>query len=386
MLPAIDVLLWDPMNSVVLFGVGGVGSLIARSLAGMPVISDLWLIASNERRLEDECMNVRIAAESAGHARIRVHTVALDLFDQARTADVLARSKAGVIINTATMRSWFALATALPAKVWQPIYRASRFGPWLPINLAPAISIMQARRAALPDAAVVNVAFPDGVNPVLAKVGLAPTIGAGNSEIIAAVLRIAAAQVLDSHVEEIETSLVAHHFHLANLDDDVAWNERAFWYRIRHRGEDMTEFLNSRGFRQVVRRLCPHRSSVPAAVTAVRNTRRLFGEDAGAVVHCSAPHGLPGGFDVRFEGGRPTVAMPQGMTMDRAGGVLHAAMQGEGIDAILGDGSVRMGAGESEVMRRQFGYDCPVLKFDETLARGRELLARFDERVAAQRG
>ncbi|HDR9759525.1 TPA: hypothetical protein ACK3Q6_003200 [Burkholderia cepacia] len=345
----------------------------------MPAIRDLWLFAGNPQRLDEAAMDVRIAAESAGNALIRVHTVALDLFDEARTADALARSEADVIINTATMRSWFTLATALPAQTWREIYGVSRFGPWLPINLAPALAIMRASRAARPDAAVINVAFPDGVNPILARVGLAPTIGAGNSEIIASVLRIAAAEMLRTNVEEIETSLIGHHFHLANLDYDSAWEERAFWYRIRHRGDDVTETLTARGFKQVARRLCPHRSSVPAAVSAVRNTRRLLGEDVGRTVHCSAPHGLPGGFDVRFEGGRPSIALSDGITMDEARAVLHAAMQGDGIDAILDDGSVRMGASESDVMRRRFGYDCPVLRLNETLDRGRELLARFDD-------
>ncbi|MFT4069120.1 hypothetical protein [Paraburkholderia sp.] len=370
------------MNSVALFGVGGVGSLVAGGLAAMPAISDLWLIASSAQRLDDAAMDVRIAAESAGNARIRIHTVALDLFDEARTADALARSEADVIINTATMRSWFALATALPARTWRDIYGVSRFGPWLPINLAPALAIMRASRAARPDAAVINVAFPDGVNPILAKVGLAPTIGAGNSEIIASVLRIAAAEMLRTHVEDIEISLIGHHFHLANLDYDNAWEERAFWYRVRHRGDDVTETLNARGFRQVARRLCPHRSSVPAAVSAVRNTRRLLGEDIGRTVHCSAPHGLPGGFDVRFEGGRPSIALADGITIDGARAVLHAAMQGDGIDAILDDGSVRMGTSESDVMRQRLGYDCPVLRLNETLDRGRELLARFDDFAA----
>ena len=373
------------MNSVALFGVGGVGSVIARNLAALPAISDLWLFAGNAQKLESEAMDVRIAAENAGNARIRVHAVSLDLFDEDRTAEVLALSKADVIINTATMRSWFTLATALPLATWREIYAASRFGPWLPINLAPALKVMRARQAARPQAAVINVAFPDGVNPVLARIGLAPTIGAGNSEIIASVLRISAAEMLGSHVEDIEASLIGHHFHLANLDYESAWNERAFWYQIRHRGEDVTEALNARGFKQVMRRNCPHKSPVPAAVSTVRNTRRLLGEDAGRTVHCSAPHGLPGGFDVRFDGGRPTVALPDGMTMKRAGAVLHAAMQGDGIEAIGDDGAVRMGAVEAETMRRRFGFDCPLLHPQEAEERGRELLARFDAYVADHR-
>ena len=88
---------------------------------------------------------------------------------------------------------------------------------------------------------------------------------------------------------------------------------------------------------------------------------------------------------MRFEAGRPVIALPQAMTMQRASSILHKAMQGDGIEAIHDDGAVRMGATEAEIMREHFGYDCPVLYPEEAEERGRELLARFDACVTAHR-
>jgi hypothetical protein len=373
------------LSSVVLFGVGGVGSLIAHGLAASAKVDELWLFARDRDRLHQEAMDIRIVAENAGNERLRTHAVVADLFDEERTAALIADSRPDVIVNVSTMRSWFSLAAALPPAVWRDLYGESRFGPWLPINLAPALKVMRARALAGSEAATVNVAFPDGVNPVLARLGHAPTLGAGNSETLASAMRIAAAELLLCHVEEVDLSLIGHHYHLANLDTDAAWDDHAFWYRIRHGGEDVTEELNARGLKQVTRRHCPHKSPVPAAASAVKNTLRLLGGDPGQRVHCSSPGGLAGGVDVVFGSGRPGIALPAGITTAQVDSILQSGGRGDGIDEILADGSVRFGAGEAEAMRRRLGYDCPILRPEEAEARGRELLARFDSLAAARR-
>jgi hypothetical protein len=374
------------VTSVALIGVGDVGNIIARGLATTPGVENLWLFARDADRLQATANDVRIAADNAGAGRLRTHTVALDLFDEDRLAAALDRARADVIVNVATMRSWFALASALPEPVWKALYRAGRFGPWTPINLAPALAVMKARAAAGSRAPVVNVSFPDGVNPVLAKLGLAPAAGAGNSEILASALRIAAAELLGCFAGEVDVSLIAHHFHLANFDYDSAWGDHAFWYRVRWRGVDVTERLNALDFKSVARRCCPHKSPVPAAVSAIKNVRRLLGEDAGKRVHCSSPGGLAGGLDVVFGPGGPTVDLPPGVTMGDALAILRVAARGDGIEEILPDGSVRFGTAEAQAMREQLGYDCEILRPDEARPRAVELLARFDALAARHRG
>ncbi|MGE0714158.1 MAG: saccharopine dehydrogenase NADP-binding domain-containing protein [Alphaproteobacteria bacterium] len=371
------------MAVVALFGAGGVGSLIARGLAASPFVGELVLVARNTERLAAEAMDLRIAAENAGNDRFRVRTLALDLADGASVADALAKARPEVVVHATTMRSWFTIAAALPLAQWRAIYAATRFGPWLPINLAPALRLMKAVVAAGIPAATVNVCFPDAVNPILARMDLPPTTGSGNSEIVASVLRISAAELLGTSLEPVAVRLIGHHFHLANLDHDIAWGERALHYRILHDGRDVTHDLDPERFRATARRNCPHKSSVPAAVATVRNIERLLGRDAGAIVHCSAPEGREGGWDVRFEGGRPVVVLPNGVTQDEADAVVRRAAEAEGIAEIMADGAVRFGAAEAEAMRRHLGYDCPVLRPDEIEDRGRELLARFDALAAA---
>ncbi|MFT4015087.1 MAG: hypothetical protein QM682_17200 [Paracoccus sp. (in: a-proteobacteria)] len=370
------------MGKIAIFGIGGVGSLVARALAAAPEISEISVFAGNAAKLRAEAMDLRIAAENAGNERITIRAEMLDLFDHDRTSTMLAAIRPDVLVNTATMRSWFAIASALPQPVWRKLYSASRFGPWLPINLAPAVCFMRAARAACPDAATINVAFPDGINPILHGMGLTPTLGAGNSEILHSVLRISAAEMLGVPVAEIDAELIGHHFHLANLDHDTAWTDRAFWYRLHHNGRDVTEELSARGFQAVMRRNCPHKSPVPAAVSTAKNTRRLLGADAGRRVHCSAPAGLGGGTEVVFMDGWPAITLPEGVTAERRDTILARAMQAEGIDAILPDGRIRFGTAEAEAMRAQLGYDVTILDPAEAEARGHELLARFDEIAA----
>jgi hypothetical protein len=374
------------VSSIAIFGVGGVGSLMARSLAAAAEIRELVLFARNPDRLQAEAMDLRIAAENAGNERFKVREVPLDLANEDEVAAVLVRTAPDVIVHATTMRSWFTIASALPAATWKNLYSRTRFGPWLPINLAPSLRLMKAIRAAGTKASVVNVCFPDAVNPILARMGLAPTTGAGNSEIISTVLRISAAEVFGTDVADVAVRLIGHHFHLANLDYDVAWSERPFWYRIFRDGRDVTAELDSHRFQERARRNCPHRSSVPAAMSAAKNVRRLLGADAGAIVHCSAPNGMEGGYDVRFEDCRPKIELPPGISLADATGIAREASVGEGIEEILPDGGVRFCAAEAEAMHEGLGYDCRVLRPAEIEERGRELLARFDELVAREVG
>jgi len=324
-------------------------------------------------------MDLRIAAENAGNDRLKVYVTVLNLADVEKVADILSKIHFDVLVNCTTMRSWFGLATLLPAIVWQDLYSRARFGPWLPLNLAPCLQLMKARRLSEARGAVVNVCFPDAVNPVLGKMGLAPTVGAGNSEIVASVLRIATAEILSVDVCEISVSLIAHHFHLANLDRDTSWSDRAFWYRMRQNGRDVTAQLDFEAFQASVRRNCPHKSSVPAAVSAIKNVRRILGADAGRVVHASSPAGMAGGYDVRFKEGKPQIALEADVSLQDASGILERAARGDGIEQIATDGTVHFGANEAAAMREVLGYDCPVLRPTEVEERGRELLARFDE-------
>jgi hypothetical protein len=58
---------------------------------------------------------------------------------------------------------------------------------------------------------VVNSSFPDATNPSLARVGLAPTVGIGNMDLIIPYIRKATSEILSVPMSNVEVELIAHH-------------------------------------------------------------------------------------------------------------------------------------------------------------------------------
>src|SRR5437879_3998550 len=158
-------------------------------------------------------------------------------------AAALARIRPDVVVNTATLQSWWVI-TQLPEVVWRRLEERARFGPWLPMHLTLALKLMQALRTAGVSAAVVNVAFPDAVNAVLAGLGLAPTCGAGNSDLLRAGIRWAAARRMNVPVREVAVYLLAHHFHVVYfwmaLEGTESLSERPYFLRVMVGDADVT--------------------------------------------------------------------------------------------------------------------------------------------------
>ena len=95
--------------------------------------------------------------------------------------------------------------------------------------------------------------------------------------------------------------------------------------------------------------------------------------------HVTAPGGFPGGIDARLGGPEAEIVFPAGLTEQDARRLLAKAQQGDGIEEITADGSVRMVPACAEIMREIIGYDCDVLHFDEVADRADELVRRLPE-------
>jgi hypothetical protein len=169
------------LASVAVFGVGDVGQNILRGLVTYKEITRIWAFSLNICRLEV------IAADIAAIAGYREHSpeimfCQLDIRNSAQLSEALMKAKPDVIVNAATLQSWWAI-TQLPSEIRRKLEVGARFGPWLPMHLTLALNLMRSQSEADSKIPVVNVAFPDAVNPVLGRLGLAPTCGAGNSEL-----------------------------------------------------------------------------------------------------------------------------------------------------------------------------------------------------------
>jgi hypothetical protein len=366
------------MASVVIFGAGNIGSIVAPHLAASGMLDHLVVADVDAQRARAVAMDARFAALNIGRARTTVTGMHVDMNDPQALEQLLEKTAADVYLQCAAQRSWYSIMGSIPRELWARIYGETQFGTWLPVNLALPLKFMQAVRRSGAKGLVLNASYPDVVNAVLARVGLAPACGAGNSEILHTVMRHVALQQFGFDAERLQVRLVAHHYHVADLDNPLMMRERPFWWRVVHDARDVTQDLERAGFLDRVREACPHNRAMSGASSTVKNILRLVG-DNDSLTHCSAPAGLRGGRDARITRRGVEVVLHEALDAAGADEIIAAAERAEGIERIDDQGRVTFGESQAGAMRRWFGFDCRVLEPSDGEAQAHELLARVDE-------
>ncbi len=369
------------MGTVAVTGIGDLGGSVLRILAQLPEVSRLYALDADEARLTAE---VADAAAVASYAEVgnRIDPIVVDMRNADQLATMLARIQPDVVVNTATLQSWWVI-TQLPQPLWRRLEEQAWFGPWLPMHLTLALKLMQALQAARSTAAVVNVAFPDAVNAVLAGLGLAPTCGAGNSDLLRAGIRWAAARRLNVPVRDVAVYLLGHHFHVVyfwmGLEGKESLSDHPYFLRVMVGDTDVTEDLGAGSLLAEAGRALPRGRAIMArtAASAAEKVRCLLRDD-GTLTHVPGPAGLVGGYDVRLSRGGANVVLPQGVSLQQARTMMEQTQRGDGIESIRADGSVVFTRTAHQAMRDALGYDCPLLRPSETEARADELRARLE--------
>jgi hypothetical protein len=374
------------LRTVAVVGAGDVGSAVLRRLACSGEVGQLWALDLDERRAALAAHDAAAIALYSGHAP-RVCSRSVDVLEPEALAAALEEIRPDAIVQAATLQSWW-VVTQLPPPLWRRLENEARFGPWLPFHLVPAARVTAAASEACPGVPLVNVAFPDAVNPVLAATGPAPTCGAGNSDLLRPGIRLAAGSALGVAPCEVELELVAHHYHVVYFWMDLEQVEppdpESFHLRIRVGGDDVTDRVGAAALLAEAGRLLPRGRLIAerTAASAAKNVRLLLHTEP-TDDHTAAPNGLAGGYDVRFAGGEVGVRLPTGLDADAARRLVERAQLGDGIAGIGPDGAVTFTERAAAAMREILGYDCAVLHPEEAPVRVEELRARLAEAAGA---
>jgi hypothetical protein len=372
------------MARVAIFGAGDIGEAVLRHLAQVPEVTHLLLLDIDSDRLRSVCHDVSAIAAYEGRG-LHIAFRTIDMRNEAELLEALTSEEPDILVNTTTLQSWWAIIQ-LPTELYQRLEFGARFGPWLPLHLALILNLMRARKRAGISAPVVNVAFPDAVSSVLGKLGLAPTCGAGNSELLWAGIRVAAAQRLSVPIETVELRMVGHHFHVVyfwvGLEEVESLEDHPFHLRVAVDGSDLTEQLGDKELLGEAGRLLPQGRAIAArvAASAAKNVLCLLREDA-VLTHASSPTGLVGGYDVSLSRAGVEVVPPPGMLLEEAQELNERTQRGDGIERIHANGDVEFSSKSHQTMKEILGYDCRVLKPSEIEARADELRERLAELV-----
>jgi hypothetical protein len=375
-------------RTIMVIGLGGLGSVTLELLAREPSIERIVATARDPARGRAACNTATLGAMAQG-CRPVIEFEPLDVRDVPTVARVVERIRPDIIFTSVTLQSWWR-PYRLPAARREPLLRAG-FGVWLPVHLALTIDLMRALRGTGWRGHVLTAPFPDVVNPVLARIELAPTCGVGNLDEIVPKVRLLAAHRLGCDPDAVAVQLVAHHAlwrealgHARRRDGDAGGRALPpFHVRVEHAGTDVTEAVRAR-------ELLLEPFPVPAgpathfltAGSTVRLGRALLLEEE-THLHVPGPGGLPGGYPVIVSRAGVRVAPVPGLTRDEAIAINEQSHRFDGVERIEPDGTVVFVDESADILAETLGYDCRRLPVADVPDRAEELLRKFGEFAVA---
>jgi len=366
-------------SSIMVIGMGDLGGHVLEMLVRVPGARRIITADVNE---DWGYRKTNIALFGASQLGLYpdVEFTKVDLYNVEKTAETISRYAPEIIYSAVSLQSWWVIST-LPREVFERLDKA-RFGPWLPMQLTLVYKLMQAVKQTGLDIKVINSAFPDAVHPVLHQVGLAPTIGIGNVANPIPAIRSSVAYRLGRPMKDVSVFLVAQHYASHYLARFGTTGGAPYYLKAMVEGRDVTEEVSiEKVFRDIPARFRRPGGRDGQILTASSATRIILAmaDDTRDLTHAPAPSGLPGGYPVRVDGKGGEVVLPPDMTLEEAIRINEEGQRYDGIEKIDQDGTVHFTGNAVTIMREMLGYDCKVMKLEETEDRTRELDAKFQE-------
>jgi hypothetical protein len=370
---------------VMIVGLGDLGAVLLELLLRVPQKLEVVVATRNVQRAAKRCNLARLGALAQG-CTSEVRLIELDLNRLEATAAAIHREQPAILITTATMATWW-LPNLLPPEDAEAIRRAG-FGVWLPVHLAPTLRLMRAVREAKYSGLVLTAPYPDVVNHVLGKVGLAPACGIGNIAEMVPKLRLRAAQALGIPVARVQAVFVAHHalgrYVYGNSspgpDDPVP----PFLLRVECDGQDVTGDLNVRELvlspepipEGQVTHLLTAGSTIPLICALL--------QEAPVFLHAPGPFGLPGGYPVYASSSGVELALG-GIPLAEAIMVNEQSQTFDGISHVLEDGTVVLAEENASQLQSVLGDCHRRIEIADVEAQAEDLVRRF-QTYASRRG
>jgi hypothetical protein len=325
-------------DTVAVVGLGDLGARVVQQLARLP-IDGVVAIARNEDRARRVAGQAAIVAALSDGAE-RVTFAAAEVGADGAIAEVLARIAPSVVVMAASPHSW-----------WRTPHAAAAvpYGAWLPLHVPLVRDVVRARDDAGLDAPVVALPYPDAVGPVLAPLGLAPEVGAGNVAEVAAKLDVLAARRAGVARREVRTRLIAHHAAerlafaefsgLAGEEDPTGGGPPPLRASVTVAGTELDAAEVQSLLTEAYPLLSGRETHTRTAAATVATVVALLDEEPRAT-HVPAPGGRPGGYPVIASRAGVTLDLPDGVSEADAIAINAAAARWDGIERIDAEGTI----------------------------------------------
>lgn len=363
-------------GKIMIIGLGDIGEHILEILVRTSGISKIIGVDINE----DAALR-RIYSARSGGAHLgfypKIEFMKLDLNDIDQTENLLKDTNPDVILTSFTKMTWWMAGAQLPRDIFVKIDQAG-FGPWIPLHLILVYKFAKALKGSGVDVPWINASYPDVVNRVLGKVGLAPLIGLGNMDLMIPGIQHVVADELGLPIHNIQLFLVADHFIVHHLNAYASTGGAPYFLKILMNGKDITKKFDLEKILVDANRYMPKGANdhFIVAASAVKNILAVL-NDSGIITHSPGPGGLPGGYPVRLCRDSAEVILPEEITLEDAIRINEQAQKFDGIERIENDGTIVFTKKSVDIMKEMLGYDCEILKLAECENRAEELLRLY---------
>ena len=369
-------------SKIMMVGLGDLGGHVLEMLVRAPGSRKIITADLNEDWAYRKTNIAAFGASQLGYYP-EVEFVKIDLYNIDQSAEIISKYKPEIIYSAVSLQSWWVINT-LPKEVFEEL-DVARFGPWLPMHLTLVYKLMQAVKQTGLDIKVINSAFPDATHPVLDKVGLAPTIGIGNVANPVPAIRSSIAYRLGRPMKDVTVFFFAQHYVSHYLPRFGMAGGAPYYLKTVVNGEDVTNTVNMEEvFADIptrFRRSGGRDGQILTASSAAGITLAVA-DDTGDFMHAPGPSGLPGGYPVQVDRNGGRVVLPKGLTMEEAIRINEEGQRYDGIDKIDEDGNATYTNKSVEIMKKMVGYDCKVMKLEDTEEQSEELGRKFKEFAA----
>jgi len=367
------------MSKVMLVGLGEVGTHILEFLVRDPKCPEIVVCDVNMEVSEKRVNNALIGA-AVFRLYPKVTFKQLNLTDVDATSQLISEIEPDVIINCAVLQTWHVIRQ-LPKDLYEKISSAS-LGAWLPCQLGLSYKLMEAVKKSNTKANVINTSLSCITNPVLAKAGLAPTIGIGNVDLIEPAVRIEVSRRLQVPVDIVKIYLVAHHVWWV-YPREAGYKKGPFYIKICVNDKDVTEQFNTDQLMWDAIKLYPPDTefTTVSANSTIKNMFALLNPNP-IFTHSPAPNGLPGGYPVLLSKNGAELALPEGITKEEAIKINEESNKIDGIERIEEDGTVVYADYTHQILKEMLNFDHPTFKAEDSLDVAFELMAKYREFAA----
>jgi len=363
-------------EGIFIIGLGALGTSVLQQLACTHGISKIVAADIDEKRGKEIVDNtISGAAISGFYPDIRF--VKIDLFDIEGTTELLKEVEPSLIFNATTLASWW-FPHLLPIEIGRKVLEAG-LGPWIPCHLTLTYKLMQAVKKSGLDVPVANACYNDAVAPILSKVGLTPTVGGGNLDLLVPKIKKVVSEKLKAPMREVTVFLLAHHAVITTV------GKAPFRYKILVRDKNVTDKFTTKEIRKAIPPLyrieerwvgAPLQYDIAASF--VKNMLAVY-FDTNELSHAPGPRGLPGGFPVRINAKGVEVVLPDELTLDDAIKINEEAARFDGIEKIKDDGTTVLTDKAAKLMKEALGYNCKQFKLAECAEKAKELVSLYRE-------